>query len=361
MCHSQYQWVAGLTDLSSVLCSQQPWVTNVKPETAALFPAFAAAMADETVPHSGRLCLVRVGDNAVTGLAQGVQLIRASSRPLTLTFTRNGDNPPSSASPKEKPTEEKPKQSNPSKLSPRTPLSEPSKQERDALFKRMDYNGNGFLSLAEIDKAVLELWPDFDHKPALMRAYKAADVSGDGLIGRREFRLLLRHLSYFNELWHKFEEMDTSHDRRISPDEFIHGCGMIGVQLSEAEALDEFAQVDANGGGYVLFDEFCSWAARRHINEPEDQQHSTVTPTRAGSPSRRTGSPSRRTGSATRRTEPGSVQSRRLQRLERAGRDSARADLISPPRTRGSPSPRRGQRSNSPVPQPVPCPASGPC
>ena len=233
-------------------------------------------------------------------------------------------------------------------------LALPGKKERDALFKRMDYNGNGFLSLAEIDKAVLELWPDFDHKPALMRAYKAADVSGDGLIGRREFRLLLRHLSYFNELWHKFEEMDTSHDRRISPDEFIHGCGMIGVQLSEAEALDEFAQVDANGGGYVLFDEFCSWAARRHINEPEDQQHRTVTPTRAGSPSRRT-------GSATRRTEPGSVQSRRLQRLERAGRDSARADLISPPRTRGSPSPRRRQRSNSPVPQPVPCPASGPC
>ena len=58
----------------------------------------------------------------------------------------------------------------------------PTKAEREALFKRMDYNGNGALSLAEIDKAVLELYPGFDNKPALMRAYKAADVSADGFV-----------------------------------------------------------------------------------------------------------------------------------------------------------------------------------
>ena len=38
-------------------------------------------------------------------------------------------------------------------------LAMPSKQERAKLFRRMDANGNGGLSLAEIDKAVLELWP----------------------------------------------------------------------------------------------------------------------------------------------------------------------------------------------------------
>ena len=45
-------------------------------------------------------------------------------------------------------------------------------RERNALFDRMDCNGNGGLSLAEIDKAVLELWPQFNHKKALMRAYR---------------------------------------------------------------------------------------------------------------------------------------------------------------------------------------------
>jgi hypothetical protein len=33
----------------------------------------------------------------------------------------------------------------------------------------MDYNGNGGLSLAEIDKAVIELHPAYNHKPSLMR------------------------------------------------------------------------------------------------------------------------------------------------------------------------------------------------
>ena len=33
----------------------------------------------------------------------------------------------------------------------------PSKEERDDAFRRMDYNGNGTLSLAEIDKAVVEV------------------------------------------------------------------------------------------------------------------------------------------------------------------------------------------------------------
>eukprot|EP01046_Picozoa_sp_COSAG06_P092396 COSAG06_NODE_38624_length_421_cov_1.118012_1_plen_78_part_01 len=77
----------------------------------------------------------------------------------------------------------------------------PTKEERNAAFRRIDYNGNGALSLAEIDKAVVEIWPHFNHKRALMRAYKAADLNGDGLIKRREFRLLLNYVIFFNKLW----------------------------------------------------------------------------------------------------------------------------------------------------------------
>jgi Ca2+-binding EF-hand superfamily protein len=66
------------------------------------------------------------------------------------------------------------------------------KAERARLFARMDVNGNGYLSLAEIDKGVFELFPRFNCKPALMRAYKAADTSGDGLISPLEFRQLLQ-------------------------------------------------------------------------------------------------------------------------------------------------------------------------
>ena len=49
-------------------------------------------------------------------------------------------------------------------------------KRRDKLFHDCDPNGNGFLSLAEIDKGlqdVLKLHQVFDAKPAIMRAFMA--------------------------------------------------------------------------------------------------------------------------------------------------------------------------------------------
>ena len=85
------------------------------------------------------------------------------------------------------------------------------KKARRALFNRIDNNGNGGLSLAEIDKAATELWPQFNHKPALMRAYRLADSDGDGLVSKREFSGLLRFILYFNELWEKFVRPKHTH------------------------------------------------------------------------------------------------------------------------------------------------------
>ena len=84
-----------------------------------------------------------------------------------------------------------------------------------------------------------------------MRAYKAADISKDGLVGFREFRLLLNYLVYFNNLWHKFSEIDASGDRRISVNEFKHGCRIVGIDLCGSDAQSEFASIDTNGGGYI--------------------------------------------------------------------------------------------------------------
>ena len=147
----------------------------------------------------------------------------------------------------------------------------PSKAERRNLFHRMDVNGNGALSLAEIDKAVVELFPDFDHKPALMRAYKAADRKADGLIRRNEFRLLLKYLVYFNDLWDRFDEIDSDDDRRISLEEFKRGCGILGIGIPAEEIEADFDDMDANGGGTVLFEEFCSWCAQNHVIDDETE------------------------------------------------------------------------------------------
>ena len=67
----------------------------------------------------------------------------------------------------------------------RAPLDHPDAQTLALLFKRMDYNGNGQLSLAEIDRSVHEFWPGMDHRHPLMRAYRAADLNSDGFIGKK--------------------------------------------------------------------------------------------------------------------------------------------------------------------------------
>ena len=91
-------------------------------------------------------------------------------------------------------------------------LREDAAQE---MFARWDANGNGALSLAEVDKAVVELLPGYDYKPALMRAYQAAGKHGGGFVEAADFRRLLHFIAYFTELWELFAELDADHDGRL--------------------------------------------------------------------------------------------------------------------------------------------------
>jgi tetratricopeptide (TPR) repeat protein len=154
------------------------------------------------------------------------------------------------------------------------------------LFERVDMNGNGGLSLVEIDQAIVDgtigaalgdsdtlTQPDFA-KPVIMRACKAAEVSHDGFIQRAEFMKLLAYLVYFHATYEAFDEIGTDHDRRLTLAEFSSGCARIGLELSSAEAAAEFSRIDTDAGGFVLFGEFCKWAARRHCDSApvEEQQ-----------------------------------------------------------------------------------------
>jgi Ca2+-binding EF-hand superfamily protein len=154
-----------------------------------------------------------------------------------------------------------------------TTVPVPTKEECAALWSKFDYNGNGILSLAELDKATSELWPGLDHKPAIMRAYKAADRQsggsgqdfGDGFIQKKEFRFFLAFVRYYNELWKAFESADADADRRLTKSEFAAAAAALGVENPE----QVFDEVDSNSGGVVLFDEFCAWLARNKVDEEE--------------------------------------------------------------------------------------------
>ncbi len=149
------------------------------------------------------------------------------------------------------------------------------------MWKYFDVNGNGYLSLAEIDKGmrdVVRLPVLFELKPVLMRAFMAAKTKskarskyGDDYVTPSEFRWLLKYLRMYYELWVAFDRIDTSGDRRVSKSEFMQAIPDLerwGVDMSNPEK--QWRAADADGGGMILFIEFCSWAIKQNLDLDDD-------------------------------------------------------------------------------------------
>ena len=134
---------------------------------------------------------------------------------------------------------------------------------KDEFWEILDVNGNGKVSLAEIDKLMVYSYPKLNNKKALMRAYKQTCLmdggDGDAWVEPEELPMLLVNLFYFNKLYAAFIDIDRDFDRRLDKKEFYLGAKKLGLKLKRREAEKEFAKMDANGGGVVLFDEFCVW------------------------------------------------------------------------------------------------------
>jgi len=137
------------------------------------------------------------------------------------------------------------------------------------MWKRLDFNGNNIVSLAEVDKLANEQFPLLNHKPALMRAFQATLRAGNGdeWVQKHEFKMLLGNLFYFNKLFWLFEQVDEDHDRRMDMKEFQWCMSMCGLKMSQSKIEAEFKKIDVNGGGIILFDEFCRYFTDRECPE----------------------------------------------------------------------------------------------
>jgi len=163
--------------------------------------------------------------------------------------------------------------------SERTPEA---KEARKKMFNDFDPNGNGILSLAEVDKAVrdvLQLDAVFDAKPAIMRAFQSAkdcikskrtDCSGDDFIEFKEFRYFLSSLRQYFEYYVAFVRCDSNSDHKISKEEFVNAQDKIEAWVGKIDADASFAEIDTNGGGSILFDEFCKWAIKKNLDLEDD-------------------------------------------------------------------------------------------
>lgn len=146
----------------------------------------------------------------------------------------------------------------------------PDRKASDAIFESIDANHNGMLSLAELDLAVMHLWPSMNDKRAIMRAYKLADSRGDsnGTLSKKEFFQFLHFLAEYTKLVQQFNAVDSDRDGRISFDELRRGKSKLGLgNISDNEIRQVFAAMDANVGGKVLFEEFAVFMAKRNGDE----------------------------------------------------------------------------------------------
>ena len=162
-----------------------------------------------------------------------------------------------------------------------TGKSAESKAARLKMFRAFDPNGNGVLSLAEVDKAVrdvLKIDDIFNAKPAVMRAFQIAKNSkpsrrgdlGDDYIELREFKYFLLSLRQYFEYYVAFVTVDTNADKKISLLEFRKAQGIIEAWVGPFDAEAAFKEIDANHGGSILFDEFCKWAIKKNLDLEDD-------------------------------------------------------------------------------------------
>jgi Ca2+-binding EF-hand superfamily protein len=162
--------------------------------------------------------------------------------------------------------------------------SDESKKKRKGIFMGWDKNGNKILSLAEIDKGIREELGVGDIgptglAPVLMRAYQVARDYGGGIdmtkvygmkaamelkksdiyastVNMKEFRILLEYIAKYFKLFEVYKKIDKDFDGRVGAKEYEAGkAAMVAEGFPEAT----FAELDGDGAGMCLFDEFCAY------------------------------------------------------------------------------------------------------
>jgi len=163
--------------------------------------------------------------------------------------------------------------------------SKESLDRQKLLFRLMDFNKNGYLSLDEVDKGVRDLLDCgnmYDAKPAIVRAFQAAKGTRSNGQGKQqnyqytyleigEFRLLLIWLRQYFEFLVMFKKIDTSRDSQLDYSEFQLALPLLRRWgATDAVCDNAFKIMDRDKNGLVVFDEFASWAIQYKLDLEDD-------------------------------------------------------------------------------------------
>jgi Ca2+-binding EF-hand superfamily protein len=157
-------------------------------------------------------------------------------------------------------------------------------KRRAELWKYFDNNGNGYASLAETQKGIrdgLQLEDLFEAKAAVIKAFNFAKdaVPGKAKYGadyleKKEFRIFLVALRQRFEYFQAFKRIDAGGDGRIDLAEFVGARRIIEKWVGKmSDPEKEFKSIDKNGGGQILFDEFCDWSVKKNLDLDDDNDY----------------------------------------------------------------------------------------
>lgn len=160
---------------------------------------------------------------------------------------------------------------------------------RKELWKKWDINKNRKLSLAELEKGILDdlVTPEIQtfggdagdakvvlriSKPAVSRAYAAArDVYQPGdpsAVEFMEFRPLLSLLAQYLGMLTVFASLDENSDKRVDLEEFCKALPELtrwgSFQVEPGQEEEVFKEA-SKGQERLLFDDFCKWVMRRNL------------------------------------------------------------------------------------------------
>lgn len=136
----------------------------------------------------------------------------------------------------------------------------------DTLFQSVDKNGDGKVSLKELEELFVTLNMKLNTKD-LKLIYKKHDKNGD----RLEFRSLIAELFKANkvylEAYNAFQVFDSDKDGRISEKELRTVTKQLGKKMTSKEAQELMKSMGTDRSGNISFDEFakayaigaCSW------------------------------------------------------------------------------------------------------
>ena len=134
-------------------------------------------------------------------------------------------------------------------------LNDEKLSEIGDMFKRVDKNNDGIISLDEL-RTVLETI--FKHLPShrIDKMVTDADKDKDGQISYEEFYRVLKRKSKKNKLLKAFKTFDTNGDGKISLEELMEVLKHTGGELPEQQLKEMINDVDKDGDGYLNYSEF---------------------------------------------------------------------------------------------------------